>query len=70
MAATFRKGKIEDYAVKLQIRIDVLRKQLIQEEFESKKELILGEIKATELILEELKNEFGITIPMDESKHV
>ena len=43
---------------------------MIQEEFESKKELILGEIKATELILEELKNEFGITIPMDESKHV
>lgn len=55
MAETFRKGKIEDYAAKLKICIDVLKSQLSQKDFESKKEFILGEIKATELILEELK---------------
>lgn len=66
MAETFRKGKIEDYITKLRIRKTVLKNQLGQKEFENRKDFILGEIKATELILEELKAEFGVITPDDE----
>lgn len=66
MAETFRVGKIEDYILKLRVRKSVLKNQLQQEEFESRQDFILGEIKATELILEELKATFHITMPDDQ----
>lgn len=66
MAETFRKGKIEEYITKLRVRKSVLKNQLEQKEFADRKEFILGEIKATELILEELKEEFGIITPDDQ----
>ncbi|APC50377.1 hypothetical protein BME96_19025 (plasmid) [Virgibacillus halodenitrificans] len=68
MAATFRIGKIEDYASNLRIRITVMKNQLKDKDFESKKEFILGEIKATELILEEIINEFGLKTSEDDYK--
>lgn len=66
MAQTFRKGKIEDYIFKLRIRKSVLNNQLKQKEFEKRSEIILGEIKATELIIEELKQNFDVVTPDDE----
>lgn len=63
MAQTFRKSKIENYVSKLRIRKSVLKNQLKQDEFKNSKDLILGEIKSTQLILEELRAEFNITNP-------
>lgn len=60
MAQTFRKSKIKNYVQKLRIRKAVLKSQLQQDEFISSKESILGELKATQLIMEELKTEFNI----------
>lgn len=68
MAQTFRRSKIENYIQKLRIRKAVLKNQLQQDEFKNNKESILGELKATQLILEELKIEFNIITVDDMSK--
>lgn len=60
MAQTFRKSKIENYVQKLRIRKSVLKNQLQQDEFSSSRETILGELKAVQLVLEELKTEFNV----------
>lgn len=60
MAQTFRKSKIENYVQKLRVRIAVFKNQLEQDQFQSSKESITGELRATQLILEELKIEFNV----------
>lgn len=66
MAQTFRKSKIENYVQKLRVRKAVLKNQLQQDEFCDSRETILGELRATELILEELKKEFNVQTVDDE----
>lgn len=60
---TFRRGKIEDYFHRLRVRKAVLRNQLEQKEFESLAAQIKGEIKAIDLIVKELAEEFDIDYP-------
>lgn len=59
-AATFRRGKIEDFYRRQKNRSQVLRKQLNEEIYASVSDIIRGELKATEQILSELREEFGI----------
>lgn len=63
MALTFRRAKIEDYLHRLWVRKAVLKNQLEQEEFKSLEQYIKGEIKALDLIIKELADEFNINYP-------
>lgn len=60
MAATFRRGKIEDFYRRQKNRCQVLRKQLNEEIYVSMSDIIKGELKALEQVLAELQEEFGI----------
>lgn len=60
MAQTFRRGKIEDYYQTLRVRRAVLANQMKREEFADMTDQIKGEIRMIDLVMSELKQEFGI----------
>lgn len=62
-AQTFRRAKIEDYVTRLLVRKAVLKNQLEQSEYQDSRQLILGELKAVELIIQELAEEFSVELP-------
>lgn len=66
MADTFRRGRIEDYVTRIRVRKSVLKNQLEQQEFKDQRDFIRGELRATELVIEELKKEFDIVTPDNE----
>lgn len=61
MAETFRKGKIEDYVSRLEIRKEILLGQLIQNDFAHLRENLIGQIQSIDFILNELIKEFDLT---------
>ncbi len=58
MPETFRRGKIEDFIRRLQVRKDILKKQLEQQEFQDEQQYIKGQIYAVDTIFQELEAEF------------
>ena len=63
MPETFRRGKIEDFIRRLQVRKDILKKQLEQQEFQDQQQYIKGQIYAVDTILQELEAEFRTSGP-------
>jgi hypothetical protein len=62
-AATFRRGKIEEYVTRLRVRKAVLKNQLEQPEFQESARNIKGQMQAVDQIIAELAREFQIELP-------
>ncbi|MDM5351951.1 hypothetical protein QUF65_13755 [Lysinibacillus sphaericus] len=60
MAETFRRGKIEDYISRLELRKEILIRQLTQNELVCLRENLIGQIQSIDFILNELIQEFNI----------
>ena len=57
---TFRLGKIAGFVQRLETRRSVLHLQLDEPEFQSIRDVIIGQLKALDLVIQELKEEFGV----------
>jgi len=64
-AKTFRRGRALAFYEKLIVRRDTLKKQLESEELQSIQQVIAGELKATEAIMDDFK----ATFELDEISH-
>jgi len=59
-AKTFRRGRAIAFYEKLIVRRDTLKKQLESEELQSIQQVIAGELKATEAIMDDFKAAFDL----------
>ena len=59
-AQTFRRGRALDFLERLKVKQRTLRDQLEAPEFQEIKPVILGELKAVEMIIEEYTKHFDI----------
>ncbi|ALC88061.1 hypothetical protein AM499_02685 [Bacillus sp. FJAT-22090] len=62
MAETFRRSKIEDYIKRLELRKEIMIKQLSQNELACIRENLIGQVQTIDLILNELIKEFNINL--------
>ena len=60
MAETYRKAKMASFMNRLIVRKKSLSNQLRNKELINNRELIQGQIMALDLVLEEMKDEFGL----------
>ncbi|WP_409341988.1 hypothetical protein [Paenibacillus sp. MBLB4367] len=60
MAQTYSKAKIEHYLERLRVRSKAYCQQSELTEFKEVRQFLLGQISANELIIKELKAEFGL----------
>ncbi|KAB8139395.1 2-keto-3-deoxygluconate kinase [Gracilibacillus oryzae] len=59
-AQTFRRGRALDFRERLYIKRDTLKKQLEASEYKEIRQIIIGELKAVELIIEEFTKQFEL----------
>ncbi|MBP1155458.1 MULTISPECIES: hypothetical protein [unclassified Paenibacillus] len=57
---TYRRGKIEEFVERLEVRRTVLLTQLDQPEFQDLQQIIKGQLTALDLVISELQSEFEI----------
>lgn len=57
---TFRRGRIESFIERLSSRRTMLQLQLKQPEFQEIHQLIQGQLKEIDLVINELMHEFGL----------
>lgn len=60
MAETYRKSKVEYYVSRLQLRKNVIKRQIEQEELKDIKDFLRGQMCAIDLIIDELDTEFNL----------
>jgi len=59
-AQTFRRGRAIEFLERLHVRRETLRKQLKAPELEEIRQVVLGELKAIELVIEEYTRHFEL----------
>ncbi|WP_462412993.1 hypothetical protein [Neobacillus sp. Marseille-QA0830] len=67
-AQTFRRGRALDFLEKLRLKQVSLKQQVEAPEFQAIKPVILGELKAVELIIEEFIQQFELYEVVDRTK--
>lgn len=68
-AQTFRRGRAVAFLERLQVRRDTLQQQLEQPEFDSIKQVISGELKAVDAIIQEFIHMFELhEVPVEEDQ--
>lgn len=59
-AKTFRRGRAMDFLERLQVKRTTLKQQLVTAEFQEINQVILGELKAIELVINEFIKHFEL----------
>ncbi|GGH77967.1 hypothetical protein JOD43_001393 [Pullulanibacillus pueri] len=59
-AQTFRRGRALEFLERLNVKYNTLRQQLESTEFQEIKQVILGELKAIEMVIEEYTKHFEL----------
>lgn len=60
-AQTFRRGRALDFLERLQVKRSTLKQQLDQPEYASMRQIISGELKAIDTVINEFVQEFGLS---------